>query len=103
MKQKISQYTLIALLSFTALACGEKPLTAALNQKLEVAKKDLNEAKRSQIKTALSLYKLDNSVYPSTKDGLKSLVGEKYGIDPEIIKSFRYELKADGTYILKSL
>ena len=57
--------------------CGGKTLVSSLNDKLSVAKSDLIKAKKKQLETALLLYRLDHSVYPSNEEGIENTNGQK--------------------------
>jgi general secretion pathway protein G len=59
-------------IDFTKMLSGGEPA------KKEIAKVDLED-----ISTALELYKVDNGKYPTTSQGLKSLVGAYLGDEPK--------------------
>jgi len=58
----------------------------SLTGKSEDAKRKLTCVQMKSIDQALKMYKIDNSTYPSTEEGLKTLVDKKYFEDNKIPK-----------------
>ena len=58
----------------------------SLTGKSEDAKKKITCIQMKSISQALKMYKIDNSSYPSTEDGLKILVEKKYFEDDKLPK-----------------
>ena len=58
----------------------------SLTGKSEDAKKKITCVQMKSITQALKMYKIDNSSYPSTEEGLKILVDQKYFEDNKLPK-----------------
>jgi len=56
----------------------------SLTSKSDDAKKKLTCVQMQSIAKALKMYKIDNSSYPTTQEGLKSLVEKKYFEDNKL-------------------
>lgn len=79
-----------------------------LTGKADEAKNKLTCNQMSSISGVLKLYKLDNSTYPQTEEGIKLLVQKKYFDEGKTPKDswkndFIYILNEDNTYELISL
>lgn len=58
----------------------------SLTSKGEEAKRKLSCIQMKSISSSLKMYKIDNSKYPTTQDGLKLLVDKKYFEDNKLPK-----------------
>ena len=67
-----------------------------LTGKSEEAKTKIVCIQMKSVGQALKLYKLDNSIYPTTQEGLKILVDKKYFEDSKVPKD---TWKSDFVYI----
>jgi len=77
----------------------------SLTGKSDEAKVKITCIEMKNIAQAVKMYKIDNSSYPSTSDGLNSLVEKKYFEDGKLPKdswgnSFVYTQGADGFEII---
>jgi general secretion pathway protein G len=105
-KQNKKAFTLIEILIVIVLLVGLMALVAPnIIGKGDKAKNDITCIQMKNIASTLKMYKIDNSSYPTTSEGLSLLVSAKYFEDGKLPKDswkkdFIYTSNNDGFEII---